>query len=138
MSRRWRASCCAEERTSSTIRTNSRRPWNYAGMRSLNRRCGNQHPFCPVTYLDLGSPVPLGASGDEKSPSITVSGDPAGSMPADSHLFQVFSVFTSPCLLPPPILSSAVFWHPVHYCMGRSFSCVVVKLINNYYCFAQR
>ena len=30
---------------------------------------------------------PLGASGDEKPPSITVTGDPAGSMPADTHLF---------------------------------------------------
>ena len=39
------------------------------------------------TYLDLGPSVPLGASGDEKSPSITVTGDPAGSMPADTHLF---------------------------------------------------
>ena len=40
-----------------------------------------------LTYLDLGPPVPLGASGDEKPPSITVTGDPAGSMPADTHLF---------------------------------------------------
>ena len=40
-----------------------------------------------MTYLDLGPPVPLGASGDEKPPSITVTGDPAGSMPADTHLF---------------------------------------------------
>ena len=35
----------------------------------------------------LGPPVPLGASGDEKPPSITVTGDPAGPMPADTHLF---------------------------------------------------
>ena len=40
-----------------------------------------------ITYLDLGPPVPQGASGDEKPPSITVTGDPAGSMPADTHLF---------------------------------------------------
>ena len=40
-----------------------------------------------MTYLDLGPPVPLGASGDEKSPSLTVTGDPAGSMPADTHLY---------------------------------------------------
>ena len=38
------------------------------------------------TALDLGQPVPLGASGDEKSP-VSVTGDPAGSMPADTHLF---------------------------------------------------
>ncbi len=39
------------------------------------------------TYLELGPPVPLGASGDEKPPSVTVTGDPGGSMPADIHLF---------------------------------------------------
>ena len=44
-------------------------------------------PCCVYTYLDLGPPVPLGASGDEKPPPITVTGDPAGSMPADTHLF---------------------------------------------------
>ena len=38
-------------------------------------------------YLDLGPPVPLGASGDEKSPSLTVTGDPVGSMPAVTHVF---------------------------------------------------
>ena len=43
-----------------------------------------------MTYLDLGPPVPLGASGDEKLPSLTVIGDPAGSMPANTHLFEVF------------------------------------------------
>ena len=32
-----------------------------------------------ITYLDLGPPVPLGASVDEKSPSLTVTGGPAGS-----------------------------------------------------------
>ena len=41
------------------------------------------------SYFDLGPPVPLGASGDEKPPSITVTGDPVGSMPANTHLFQV-------------------------------------------------
>ena len=41
-----------------------------------------------IFTLDLGPPVPLGASGDEKPPSITVTGDPAGSMPADTHLFS--------------------------------------------------
>ena len=74
------------------------------------------------TYLDLGPLVPLGASGDEKSPSIMVTGDPAGSMPANSHLFQVFFEGAPPCFLRPPPLSSAVFWHPVHCCMCRSFS----------------
>ena len=57
-----------------------------------------------MTYL--GPPVPLGASGDEKSPSLTVTDDPAGSMPADTHLFQVFFETASPCLLrpsPPPL-----------------------------------
>ena len=36
--------------------------------------------------LNLGPPVPLGASGDGKSPSISVTGDPAGSMPADTSI----------------------------------------------------
>ena len=66
------------------------------------------------TYLDLGPPVLLEAS---------VTGDPAGSMPADTHLFQVFFGGASPCLLRPPPLSSAVFWHPVAYiavCAGLS------------------
>ena len=49
-----------------------------------------------LTYLDLVPPVPLGASGNEKSPSITVAGDPAGSMPTDTHLFQVFFECTLP------------------------------------------
>ena len=47
------------------------------------------------TYLDLIPPVPPGASGDEMSPSLTVTGDPAGSTPADTHLFQVFLESTS-------------------------------------------
>ena len=54
-----------------------------------------------MTYLDLGPPVPLGASVDEKSPSLTVTGDPANSMPANTHLFQVFFEGASPCLLRP-------------------------------------
>ena len=50
------------------------------------------HPLgrTKVTFLDLVPPVPLGASGDEKSPSVSVTGDPAGSMSADTHLFQIF------------------------------------------------
>ena len=74
-----------------------------------------------LTYLDLGPPVPLGTSGDEKPPSITVTGDPAGSMPADTHLFKVFvqgEHVITPSASP---LSSAVFGHPVHCCMCRSF-----------------
>ena len=43
-----------------------------------------------LTYLDLGPPVPLGALGDEKPPSITVTVDTTGSMPADTHIFKVF------------------------------------------------
>ena len=39
------------------------------------------------SYLDSGLLFPLGPSGDEKSPSLTVTGDPAGPMPADTHLF---------------------------------------------------
>ena len=54
------------------------------------------------SYSYLVPPVPLGASGDEKSPSLTVTGDPAGSMPADTHLFQVFFEYTSLSLLRPP------------------------------------
>ena len=60
-------------------------------------------------YLDLGPPVPLGELVDEKPPSITVTGDPAGSMPAVTHLFQVFFEGASPCFLRPPPLSFAIF-----------------------------
>ena len=56
-----------------------------------------------LTYLVLGPPVPLEASGDEKYPFLTVTGDPAGSMPADTHLTQVFFTGASPCLLWPPL-----------------------------------
>ena len=72
------------------------------------------HPlilFLNQSYLDLGPHVPLGASGNEKSRSLTVTGDPASSMPADTHLFQIFVDS-----------SSADFWHPVHCCMCESFS----------------
>ena len=41
-----------------------------------------------MTYLALDLPVPLRALGDEKSPTFMVTGDPAGSMPANTHLFQ--------------------------------------------------
>ena len=61
--------------------------------------------FYILIYIDLGPPVPLGASGDEKSPSVSVTGDPAGSMPADTHLFQVFFGSTS---LRPLVVSVAV------------------------------
>ena len=63
------------------------------------------------TYLDLGPPVPLGGSAKEKSSSVY--GDPAGSMPADT-MTNFFFESASPCLLQPPLLSSAIFWHPVH------------------------
>ena len=42
-------------------------------------------------------------------------------MPADTHLFQVSFEGARPCLLRPPPLSTAVFGHPVHCCMCRSF-----------------
>ena len=60
-----------------------------------------------ASYIDLGLPVPLGPSGDEKSPSVMVTGDPVGSMPTDTHLFRVFFECASSCLLWPPFLSSA-------------------------------
>ena len=46
---------------------------------------------------------PLRASGDENSPSVSVAGDPAGSIPAASNLFQVFCESSSPCLLRPDL-----------------------------------
>ena len=54
-------------------------------------------------------------------PTLTVTGDPASSMPADIHLFFQ-SRPTAWCPLRPQGLSSAVFWHPEHCCMGGSFS----------------
>ena len=47
--------------------------------------------------------LPLGASGDEKAPSVSVTGDPAGSIPADTQLFQVFYEGASSYLLQPPL-----------------------------------
>ena len=41
-----------------------------------------------MNSLDLVAPVPLGAPDDGKAPSFMVIGDPAGSMPANTHLFQ--------------------------------------------------
>ena len=82
--------------------------------------------------LDFGQPVPLGASGDEKPPSITVTADPAGSMPANTHLSQVFFESGSPCLLRPPPLSSVVFWYPVHCCMCGSFSLQSEDVANHF------
>ena len=79
-------------------------------------------PVHYLPYLDFGPPVPLGAMDDEKSPSLTVTGDPAGSMPADTDLFQVFFECTLPCFLRPPPIYSAVFWHLVLCCTGGSFS----------------
>ena len=65
--------------------------------------------FEVLLRLYLGPSVPLGASGDEKSPSLSVTGDPAGSMPADTHLFRsslkvLCHVFFG---LPPFLLSSS-------------------------------
>ena len=67
-----------------------------------------------VDYLELCPPVPLGTSGDEKSPSLT--SDPAGSKPANTHLFQVFFEGASPSLLIHHSLSSAVFVYQVYCC----------------------
>ena len=84
-------------------------------------------PHCRVssaTYLDLVPPVPLIASGDKMFPFDSATGDPAGSMPADSHLFQIFFECrgsTPPCLFRPSTLSSAVFWSLMHCCSGVSF-----------------
>ena len=75
-----------------------------------------------LAYLYLCPPVHLGASGDEKSPSVMATGDPASSMPANTHLIQVFFESTSPCLLWPPPLSSVVFWHQCIVCAGLSLS----------------
>ena len=63
---------------------------------------------------------PLGASGDEKSPSVSVTVDPAGSIPADTHLFRSSLNVLRYIFFGLPF-SSAVFWHPVHCCMCGSF-----------------
>ena len=84
-----------------------------------------QSDFWSFTFLDLGPPVPLGASGDEKPPSITVTGDPVGSMPADTHLFQVFFEGASPCLLrPPPVLLTSSGTQYITVYVGLSLCCV--------------
>ena len=70
-------------------------------------------PSFPSRHVDVMIrllSVPLGASGDgtsgdEKPLHITVTGDPAGSMPANTHLFPVFFGNASPCLFRPTHLS---------------------------------
>ena len=60
--------------------------------------------YITYTYLDLVLPVALGATGDEKSPFVYVTGDPACFMHADTHFFHdVFLECALPCLLPPSL-----------------------------------
>ena len=87
----------------------------------LNSSCVNCLVLEAIAFWKVLLSVPLGASGDEKSPSITVAGDPVGTMPADTRLFEVLFEGATPCLLWPPPLSTAVFGHPVHCCMCGSF-----------------
>ena len=89
-----------------------------------------------ITYLELGQPVPLGTSGDEKSPSLTVTGDPAGSMPANTHLFQIFFGGASPCLLLPPPVSSVASctqyiaeWMGLSLCSLRTWPAIFLLLV---------
>ena len=67
---------------------------------------GDLYRLVPRQPFGIAILVPLGASGDEKSPFLAITGDPAGSMSADTHLFQVFFESTLPCLLRPFTLSS--------------------------------
>ena len=73
-----------------------------------------------VSYF--GPSVLLGASGDEKPPSITVTGDPASSMPADTHLFQVCFEGASPYLLrrPLPLSFPSSYTLYIAVCAGLS------------------
>ena len=73
-----------------------------------------------------------GASRDEKSPPLTVTGEPAGSMPANTHLFKVFFEGASPCFLRPPPLSFAVFYHPVHCCMCESVTLLLEDVTSHF------
>ena len=91
-----------------------------------------------ITYLelDLDLLVSLEASGDEKSPSVTVTGNPACSMPADTHLFQVFFQCTSPFLLLPPPLTSAssgtqyiAVWASLSLCSRRMWPAIFLLLV---------
>ena len=91
-------------------------------------------------YLDLGPPVPFGALGNEKSPSVSVTGDPAGPMPADTYLFQVFFEGASPCLLQPPIflLSSSgtqyiAVWTGLSLCSRRTWPAICRLLVVTMY-----
>ena len=69
--------------------------------------------------LRCACPLGLGASGDKKSPSVSITGDHAGYMPADTHLFQVFIECTSPCLLWPRLF---LLPSSPKCCMGASSS----------------
>ena len=73
--------------------------------------CGYSNTF--KAYLDVGPPVPLGASDDEKSRTIPAADDPAGSRPADTHL----CLLRYPCYVFFGFPSSVVFWYPVCCCM---------------------
>ena len=71
--------------------------------------------------LNLLQSITLGPLGDEKSPSDSVIGDCACSMPAYTNLYQVIFESTSPCLIRPPPFSSPVLRHR-YCCTGGSFS----------------
>ncbi len=54
----------------------------------------------------------------------TVKSDPAGFIPADTHLFQVFFECRSYFAVSStsPLSSAAVFWHPVHFWLMQIWS----------------
>ena len=85
----------------------------------------------PPTYSYFVPPVTRRALGDDKSPSVSVAGEPAGSMPADTHLFQVFLECTPPCLLrlPPSFLPSSgtqyiAVWAGLSLCIPRTWPAI--------------
>ena len=84
-----------------------------------------------LAYSYLVLTVTRRAMGDDKSPSVSVAGETAGSMPADTHLFQVFLECTPPCLLrlPPSFLPSSgtryiAVWAGLSLCIPRTWPAI--------------
>ena len=101
---------------------------------SLSTPCSS---LCSLNKTYLGPPVPLGASGDEKPPSITVTGDPAGSMPPATpissrsslkvlrHVFFGLPLF----LLPSTGTQYIAVWAGLSLCSLRTWPATFLLLV---------
>ena len=88
--------------------------------RTVNNECQQQHS--PVHHTNNMSACSSLTIGRRYVSTYLVTGDCAGSMLDDIHLFQVFLKCISPCLLRPPPLTSPDFWHPVFFAFWAGLS----------------